>query len=100
MNSLENNHYKFWSDPDNEKGCCRTCPNSQNEDSEYAQNTGCLPNAFDIIKGVDNGDIWECHDRKGRVCGCAKNYANVSGAEIGNKPTTGLGFGTLNGEQY
>lgn len=97
---LETKQYKFLADPNSERGCCDSCPNRSSEASEYAQNTGCLPTPFDIIKGVENGDVWECHSKTNKVCTCAENYATMFNIEIDDKPTCGLSHGTLNGEQY
>ena len=41
---------------------CTTCPFAFTEESEIAQNYGCLPTAGDIVKmKVNTGNNWACH---------------------------------------
>lgn len=48
---------------------CKSCPFNFSEESEYAQNTGCLPSAYDIINlKRETGHNWACHSNPLKMC--------------------------------
>ncbi|UNA01634.1 DNA polymerase [Bacillus phage vB_BcgM] len=54
----------------NGTGGCITCPFAYTDDSEQAQNYGCLPTEYDIIKmKEDTGHNWACHYDDTVMCG-------------------------------
>lgn len=55
---------------------CISCPfNLGSEDSEYAQNLGCLPTPKEVLQLKDDtGHNWACHHNNKRPCqGLAKH---------------------------
>lgn len=54
----------------NGTGGCITCPFAYTDDSEQAQNYGCLPCEYDIIKmKEETGHNWACHYDETVMCG-------------------------------
>lgn len=48
---------------------CRGCPFAMTEESEQAQNYGCLPSIatiFNLMK-IHNSN-WSCHEQDGKMC--------------------------------
>ncbi len=50
---------------------CNGCPfnDGLTEEACMIQNYGCLPDKFSILRGVEKGEIWMCHEHENRVCG-------------------------------
>lgn len=61
---------------------CKSCPFNYTEESEYAQNTGCLPNRIEILKLKDEtNNNWACHSNNKRICGGLSEERNtINGA--------------------
>lgn len=59
-------------------GGCITCPFSINGEAEQAQNYGCLPDSFEIIKmNKKYGVNWACHSDNQTICGgFAQSFVN------------------------
>lgn len=52
-----------------------SCPFAYTEESEYGQNSGCLPCGFEIINmRVYHGKTWACHSDSTKPCLGAINY--------------------------
>lgn len=48
---------------------CSTCPFIHTEESEMAQNSGCLPGPWEIIQmKIETGNNWACHSNCNRIC--------------------------------
>lgn len=51
-------------------GGCVSCPFSYNDEADQAQNYGCLPTRWDIIKMKEkSGHNWACHYDETVLCG-------------------------------
>jgi hypothetical protein len=49
---------------------CNGCPCSYTEESEYAQNMGCLPDHNTLVERYLKGEgIWACHSDATKPCG-------------------------------
>lgn len=59
---------------DHNKDDC-SCPFACTEQSEYAQNTGCLPSPGEILNmRIHHGKTWACHSDITKPCIGAINY--------------------------
>lgn len=61
------------------KGSCVSCPFNDNltEEASQAQDYGCLPSGYDIIKMKRRtGHNWACHDDENKVCAGLCHAAN------------------------
>lgn len=61
---------------------CKSCPfNYFSEESNYAQDMGCLPSPKDILEIKDTtGNNWACHSNNKRVCaGLSKQRDTTKG---------------------
>lgn len=48
---------------------CAGCPFAMTEESEAAQNLGCLPTPQDIFALMDEQEAnWSCHEQDGKLC--------------------------------
>jgi hypothetical protein len=64
-------------------GGCITCPFSQNEEAFYADNTGCLPDAQEILELPEKHKVnWGCHGEIGVVCGGLAKESKRIGKEF------------------
>jgi hypothetical protein len=55
-----------------------------------AQDYGCLPGQFEIVKKFDEeGKIWACHSKPDKICKGLVNARSVTGS-----PNVGEKFGT------
>lgn len=50
---------------------CPGCPcNFGSDESEYAQNAGCLPAPYDLLEYFEKENkVWACHDDPDKFCG-------------------------------
>lgn len=64
---------------------CPACPFACTEESEYAQNLGCLPSPYEIrqIK-LKTGKNWACHDDETRICAGYVEMARETGLDYRN----------------
>lgn len=59
-----------------------TCPFADTEESEIAQNYGCLPTRFDIVEmRVNHGRTWACHSDNSKPCRGALNHMREKSIE-------------------
>lgn len=60
------------------KKMCDACPfNFFSDQADYAQNMGCLPAPYDIIKEMKQTDKnWACHDNPEKICRGLVRYVN------------------------
>lgn len=62
------------------KNAGSSCPFAHTEESEIAQNYGCLPTRQDIITmRVDHGKTWACHDAPDKPCTGAIRHLKEQG---------------------
>lgn len=61
-------------------GMCNSCPfNYCSDESEYAQNMGCLPAPVDVLKIKDEtGHNWACHSNNKRICAGLSEHRDTS----------------------
>lgn len=61
------------------KGACLSCPFACTEESEQAQNYGCLPEPRDILKmKKETNQNWACHSNEKRMCQGFKTFVEES----------------------
>lgn len=48
---------------------CQACPFAMTEESEYANNLGCLPSVYDIFQLMrKHNSNWSCHEDDKKLC--------------------------------
>ena len=59
-----------------------SCPFAFTEESEYAQNTGCLPSPYEIvIMKIQYGKTWACHSNPSQPCRGALLHLKTNGED-------------------
>jgi len=80
-----------------------TCPFAFTDESEQAQNFGCLPTPEEIVRmRVDHGRTWACHSDPAKPCTGAIRHLNANGLPykmIDRRLVTERNFGGFTGGQ-
>jgi len=63
---------------------CEACPfNIYSEQSQYANNLGCLPDYQDIVEDFEKDKkVWACHERPDKACNGFINYFKKNKSDI------------------
>lgn len=75
------------------KKMCSSCPFNYTEQSEYAQNTGCLPSKKDILQLKDDkNENWACHSYNKRICVGLSQHRNTNTGPLHLQPCSNSDF--------
>ena len=79
---------------------CKSCPfNYESEASHQAQNYGCLPSGYQILKIKDEtGHNWACHSNNNRICNGLSKYRDTSIGKLYLQPIENSNFISWNDE--